>query len=901
MVKSSLQRVIRKVPSVEAPAQSLRVQDLPWRAVANDNVVEGFASKFLRIGGKVLGHALFYANFLEFEGDTAHHSPIVDQPPEGKTVSQWLSEMEEMSRISVEIYALQQQIYVLDQQGQGHLAHPLRQKMDQFLAQSQTIMQGNGISVTSGALAMVASAGAASNQPTTSAASDKKLDPVDWKALAATGDGEQYVAAAKRRIRDVSAVVIAGIETGENPATILAWYLSVAQPDLTAIHASSKDLLMNDMAGEAWHNTRNHLAYFIPYSAMVLEDGNMTEIREFFSPPKSGLTDIVAKIIDRHKEKATFEVHGLDGIQISPTESPDSWAELIDNIVRNAAENPKVGQKTHILIYYDRGVLTLEDTGKGMSSTLLAAFLAGKRTHSGVVLNGDTANADENVGHGFGGRLIQKWAERVGAIANYVSQEGMGTKVALAPIQDPIFTPDPLAFVLRGQGDFEQFKYLLERMSADKRVTVLKKLSTIMLAVGNDLFPRIQVAVDPDARKPGDPVPKLETLKQELGGVIQRYLRFFNIVATGTTMLAYEDVAARCRQEVRALVSMLHATSPEVSVVTVDSQRDEIAVHQALLLRVDKFIQDVYRSLAHRIDQEDYYLGIVEWYEKSVQPQLVHLQKVLELIPGTAQHRLTALHVLIPMYLKAGQIEAVRKICLPPSNHLTTMLDEIQARYGERVQITQIGTSGLRVATSVDHEKWKSILEELVRSAAEHPRRKGEVVQVTMDMSKGVLIFESNDAQDEHAESWDHVWQMGHELGIHVENEKNTASSIATLILPDGFLVPDPLQFVLGGRGDITVVRMMVDTMTLRQRQALLKEMDAIAKTLEDQALSQGLDALDNPKAPKPYLQELQHAAVRFEILATLLVEDLPDFVARAVRYEINHLHLVVRHPEGQF
>lgn len=907
MVTSALKRL----PELAPPTRPLTVQDLPWRAAANDNVVEGFASKFLRIGGKVLGHALFYAQFLEFEGDTAHHAPVVDRPPEGKTVPQWLSEMEEMSRIAAEIYAIQQQISSLDQRQQGHLAYPLRLRLNELLAQSQVIMQGNGIPMTSGALAMVASAGGASSGASgSSAAADKKLEPVDWKGLAATGDTDRYVAVAKRRIRQVSEAVYADINAGKNPPEVLAWYTDVAQPDLTAIYELARDLPMTNAAGEAWHNTRNHLTAFIPYSAMVLEDGNVNEIREFFAPPKEGLDDIVAKVVDRHKSRATFDVRGLDGIQISPSADPEGWTELLDNLVRNAIEHPQPGRKVHIVIQYNNGVLRVEDNAKGMSQTFLAALLGGQRTHNGVVLDEGNANSGGNQGHGYGAGLIQKFAANVGARAEYVSQEGEGTTVSLTPIQDAIFAPDAMAFVMQGKGDFTQFQYLLERMPADKRVEILRKLSTIMMAVGNDVFPRLQMAIDPDARQPGRPVPSLMSLKQELGGIVERYLRFFNIVAAGRIMAGYEEVVDSCRQGAHILMALLRATSPKTASAPLSSDEwDEDVAFGTLLSKIDTFIATVRRTVADRLDRGDYHSVILEWYEATICPQIVRLQVLLDGIHRTdelmpilldAQRRLMGLLTLIPMYLTSMQLETARVLAMPSPSVLSTMFETIQTEYANRVRITQIDTFGLRVAPGTDFKKWEALVAGLIRALATHPQSKGTVVRITVDMSTGALVVKSDDTLNEYAPEWDEIWEMGNELGIVVENDRTARGTLATLVFPDGFLEPDPFQFVLGAQGDVGVFQLVIDAMSEKRREALLKEMDVVADRLADQALSQALDVRLSG-ASKPYLQALQFAVTRFEVMAAVLIEGLSQkqYISRGLDYTIGRLRAVAQNPEG--
>lgn len=123
---------LKRVPVEIRPP--LTLQDLSWRAAANSNVelVEGFAQKFLRVGGKVLGHAFFYVQFLELEGDTPRRTPIMDRPPAGQTLPNWLDEIKESGKIAAEIITLQQQIRLMEEYGLGNLTHSLKQELDQI-------------------------------------------------------------------------------------------------------------------------------------------------------------------------------------------------------------------------------------------------------------------------------------------------------------------------------------------------------------------------------------------------------------------------------------------------------------------------------------------------------------------------------------------------------------------------------------------------------------------------------------------------------------------------------------------------------------------------------------------------------------------------------------------------
>ena len=163
MANSALKIARPLPPEIRVVPEPLKPWQLTQIPAANTNVeiIEGFAQKFLRMGGKILRHAFFYAQFLEFEGDTPirepRYAPIIDKPPEGYTVPQWLAEMEEGARIAAEVYSIQQQIRQWEYYGIPHVANALRRQLEQLMAQVETVAQGS--LVLGNVLKIVASAG----------------------------------------------------------------------------------------------------------------------------------------------------------------------------------------------------------------------------------------------------------------------------------------------------------------------------------------------------------------------------------------------------------------------------------------------------------------------------------------------------------------------------------------------------------------------------------------------------------------------------------------------------------------------------------------------------------------------------------------------------------------------
>lgn len=129
-----------------------------WMPAASE--VESFVSKFLRVGGRIATKTLFYAQFLELQGDEPVRSvPVVDQPPAGQTVSQWLAEMAEAAEIAARIANKRSELELARKHGQSARVQTLREELDDLYAQVDTIART--YSVHGHRLHAMASAGAA--------------------------------------------------------------------------------------------------------------------------------------------------------------------------------------------------------------------------------------------------------------------------------------------------------------------------------------------------------------------------------------------------------------------------------------------------------------------------------------------------------------------------------------------------------------------------------------------------------------------------------------------------------------------------------------------------------------------------------------------------------------------
>lgn len=298
-----------------------------------------------------------------------------------------------------------------------------------------------------------------------------------------------------------------------------------------------------------------------------------------------------------------------------------------------------------------------------------------------------------------------------------------------------------------------------------------------------------------------------------------------------------------------------------------------------LMREVRAFLRRLQQELVARIDRGDYPPSIMQWYQDTVMPALKRILKSLDSERDSIEliDRIWPMIAVVPMFLQAQQMDTARELVVPTPRGLSAIIDEIVARYADRVSVTQLATFGARLAHTVDLEKFRDLLEEVIRNAAARPRKKGDVVHITIDLFVGSIVIRSDDKQDPYSEGWDRAWDKGNALGITVENEREGKDSVATLILPDGVVEPDPWQFVLGRQGDPIVLHIVIDAMTPEQRAKMLRDMKTLMDRIEDQAFSQGLDALASPTGERPHAMHLEGIAARMQYLMERLVEGIED------------------------
>lgn len=312
-----------------------------------------------------------------------------------------------------------------------------------------------------------------------------------------------------------------------------------------------------------------------------------------------------------------------------------------------------------------------------------------------------------------------------------------------------------------------------------------------------------------------------------------------------------------------------------------DDLQQFVGAADAIFLRIQK-------ELIQRIDREHYHLAILSWYDAVVVPRLLIIQDALislSAVPGVDDVILQELYqrnhsllVVTPMYLKAGLLDTVRRFASPGASALSSIIEQVAANYPGKVKLIQSSLDGIRVASSVDLDAFKTLLDDLVHLAAENPKHPGDVVHVEVDLFSGALIFSSNNERfnldlehpliRQHADALEFMLEINHHHGHGMT---------VVMIPPAGMLEVDPFQYVLGCRGNLDEIRFVVADMAPEQRIAMLRgEMGLVLNRAEDQVLSVAIDVAVEKSASNESLQELRRTSTRFEQVIQMLIEDLP-------------------------
>lgn len=110
--------------------------------------------------------------------------PVIDQPPQGKGVSQWLDEMAEMAKLAALVASKKSEIHHLRQNGQENLARQVEQDLESLQIQVQTNIGINSVLGNRLEIMATASGGGGGGAAATGAAKESKADaPVASSAL----------------------------------------------------------------------------------------------------------------------------------------------------------------------------------------------------------------------------------------------------------------------------------------------------------------------------------------------------------------------------------------------------------------------------------------------------------------------------------------------------------------------------------------------------------------------------------------------------------------------------------------------------------------------------------------------------------------------------------------------
>lgn len=172
------------------------------------------------------------------------------------------------------------------------------------------------------------------------------------------------------------------------------------------------------------------------------------------------------------------------------------------------------------------------------------------------------------------------------------------------------------------------------------------------------------------------------------------------------------------------------------------------------------FLQTVYDRLVSlkteikgRIDQGDDAESIRNWFQSTIKPELMAIGEIFSLknYPRSftsAKHDLSnqflgLTYVLIDR-LVAGDLQSVRTLCDISSRSVAHIVTQLGIIYAGRADVRGKGIDELILPSDDDVKLLYSILDNLIRNAAEHPASDQKEVIVEVDHSGGQLIIRDN-------------------------------------------------------------------------------------------------------------------------------------------------------------
>ncbi|PIR20435.1 MAG: hypothetical protein COV45_06590 [Deltaproteobacteria bacterium CG11_big_fil_rev_8_21_14_0_20_47_16] len=347
----------------------------------------------------------------------------------------------------------------------------------------------------------------------------------------------------------------------------------------------------------------------------------------------------------------------------------------------------------------------------------------------------------------------------------------------------------------------------------------------------------------------------------------------------------------------------------EVDWETLAAAGDNLAFARA----EDQFIQQMRATVVAHIDTGESAAQILEWYNRSVKPEVMRVAKLAtQLVKTSDEHkvfhdirnRLLHLEHALPMLLNAGRLEAARASCQPPDHNLSSVLKSLQSRFSTTVSITQVGFGGLRLTPNVDLDAFMAIMENLVGNAADHPRRGQRLTSVRLEIQSGALfvhdkgagmtdealenlrsgvrihdgkVIESSDRDNDHGFGFQIARQNADKLNIEldIDSELGVGTTVS-LVFPDGMIEPDPMEYVLIGHAELDEAAVFLQSVTPERRLELVREMNMLAKRIIGEHMTQVMDVLLEPQTVRRFQRQVRAIGERFSALLTLLIEGLP-------------------------
>jgi signal transduction histidine kinase len=326
----------------------------------------------------------------------------------------------------------------------------------------------------------------------------------------------------------------------------------------------------------------------------------------------------------------------------------------------------------------------------------------------------------------------------------------------------------------------------------------------------------------------------------------------------------------------------------------------------------DAFIAGVRAEVVKRLDLGQEPRVIHEWYQASILPCARHILELASALTKSAdesqvfhdiRNRLLDLILNVPVLLQTGQVALVRASCQPPTNSLRSVVQHLQSRFALNVSLLQVNMTGLRLAPHVDVDAFMAIMVNLVGNAADHPAPGKKVTRVKLELIQGMLVVDdkgagmeeealenlragirihngervaAEDAANEHGFGWQIVRENAAKLGVELELDSEPGhGSTVLLILPDGFVEADPLEYVLMGRIEEDQLRNIVLETSAERRHEIVVEMNLLSERIMSQHMTRLWDLVLDEKSITHFQDHVRRIGERYTTLLQIMMEGL--------------------------